>query len=167
MGRTGVDTRCDYCPQATAKKRSAQPAALAAPSAIRAFGSCLAVAIYATILSNRLTTTIRANVVPAAEAAGLPASSIPALISGLGGTTSPNSTAVPGINPHTLASVSQAYRVANSQAYRTVFLASFAFGGLCMILCWFVSQNDRMKDHFVAGKIHKTTNEKALEIEEG
>ena len=108
--------------------------------AIWAFGSVLAVAIYAITLTSRLTTTIPANVVPAAEQAGLPASSIPALISGLGGRTSLNSTVVPGITPQILAVASQAYRVANAQAYKTVFLASFAFGGLGMIICWFVRQ---------------------------
>jgi hypothetical protein len=35
-----------------------------------------------------------------------------------------------------------AYRVANAEAYRTVFLVSFAFGGIGMILCWFVAQKD-------------------------
>lgn len=134
---------------------------------IRSFGSILAVAIYATTLTNRLATTIPANVVPAAEKAGLPAASIPALISGLGGTTSLNSTAVPGITPHILNVASLAYRVANAQAYRTVFLASFAFGGLGLILCWFVAQNDRTKDNFVAGHIHKTADEKALEEQQG
>lgn len=134
---------------------------------IRSFGSILAVAIYATTLTNRLTTTVPANVVPAALRAGLPASSIPALITGLGGTTSLNSTAVPGINAHILDVASLAYRVANSQAYRTVFLASFAFGGLGMILCWFVAQNDKTKDNFVAGHIHRTADEKALETEQG
>ena len=35
-----------------------------------------------------------------------------------------------------------AYRVANAEAYRTVFLVSFAFGGIGMTLCWFVAQKD-------------------------
>ena len=134
---------------------------------IRSFGSILAVAIYATTLSNRLATTIPANVVPAAEGAGLPASSIPALISGLGGLTPLTPAAVPGVNAKVLAAAGQAYRVANAQAYKTVFLASFAFGGLGMILCWFVAQNDRTKDNFVAGHIHKTSDEKALEEQQG
>lgn len=43
---------------------------------IRAFGSVIAVAVLSTTLSNRVTTTIPANVVPVAENAGLPASSV-------------------------------------------------------------------------------------------
>lgn len=53
---------------------------------IRSFGSVIAVAVLTTTLSNRLSTTIPANVKPTAEKAGLPASSIPALLSGLAGT---------------------------------------------------------------------------------
>lgn len=133
--------------------------------AIRAFGSVLAVAIYATTLTNRLKTTIPANVVPAAVNAGLPASSIPSLISGLGGTTVLNTTTVPGLTENIVAVASQAYRVANAEAYRTVFLASFAFGGLGMIICWFVAQNDASTENYVAGHIHKPKEEKALESE--
>jgi ABC-type Mn2+/Zn2+ transport system permease subunit len=60
-----------------------------------------------------------------------------------------------------------AYRVANAQAYWTIFLASFAFGALGMILAWFVAQNDKSKENVVAGIIHSTADEKALETEEG
>jgi hypothetical protein len=134
---------------------------------IRAFGSVIAVAVLSTTLSNRLTTTIPANVVPVAENAGLPASSIPALISGLGGTTALNSTLVPGLTPQIIELASQAYRVANAQAYRTVFLVSFGFGGIGVILCWFVAQNDASQNDFVATHIHKTSEEKALEQQEG
>lgn len=132
--------------------------------AIRAFGSILAVAIYATTLANRLNTTIPANVVPAAENAGLPTSSIPTFIMALGGT---NTTAVPGLTPSILAVTEQAYKVANAQAYRTVFLANFAFGCLGMVICWFVAQNDRSKENFVGANIHRVKDEKALEGESG
>jgi hypothetical protein len=128
--------------------------------AIRAFGSIFAVTIYATTLANRLTTTIPANVIPAAERAGLPASSIPSLLMALGGT---NTTPVPGLTPNKFVIAEQAYKVANAQAYRTVFLASFAFGGLGMVICWFVAQNDRSKDNFIGANIHKVRDEKALE----
>jgi hypothetical protein len=89
------------------------------------------------------------------------------LLTGLAGTTGLNSTAVPGLNDQILGTAWMAYRVANSQAYRTVSLASFAFGGLGMILCWFVAQNDKSQENFVAAKIHSTADEKALEEQEG
>lgn len=134
---------------------------------IRSFGAVIAVAIYATTLNNRLASTIPTQVYPAAIGAGLPASSVPALISALSGTTSLNSTAVPGLTAHILDVASYAYRVANAQAYRTVFLASFAFGGLGMILCWFVAQNDESQQDFVAGHIHSKREEKTLEEQQG
>ena len=47
------------------------------------------------------------------------------------------------------------------------FYTSFAFGGIGMILCWFVANNDRELDDFVAGHVHKVRDEKSLEKEEG
>lgn len=132
---------------------------------IRSFGSVIAVAVLSATLTNRLAITIPAVVVPAAERAGLPAASIPALISGLAGTTALNSTTVPGLTSEITTIALQAYKVANSQAYSTVFLVSFAFGGIGMVLCWFVAQNDASLDSFVAGQIHKTGDEKMLEGE--
>ncbi|KAK4998648.1 hypothetical protein LTR66_002152 [Elasticomyces elasticus] len=133
---------------------------------IRSFGSVIAVAVLSATLKNRLATTIPAIVVPAAENAGLPTASIPALISGLGGLTALNNTTVPGLTTDIMTTALHAYKVANSQAYSTVFLVSFAFGGIGMIICWFVAQNDASLDTFVAGYIHKTSEEKALETDQ-
>lgn len=133
--------------------------------AIRAFGSVLAVAVFSTTLSSRLQTTIPQYVVSAAEKAGL-RSSIPALVKGLGGTFALNSTNVPGLTSQITEVASAAYRYANSEAYKTVFFLSFAFGGLGMILCWFVANNDHSKDGFVAGHIHEK-EEKDLELQTG
>ena len=36
-----------------------------------------------------------------------------------------------------------------------------------MVLCWFVAQNDASMDDYVAGHIHKTSEEKKLEEEQG
>ncbi|KAL2353829.1 fungal trichothecene efflux pump [Cryomyces antarcticus] len=134
---------------------------------IRSFGSVIAEAIYTTILANRLARTIPALVPAAAENAGLPATSIPALLTGLAGTTNLTAAAVPGLNANILNAAGDAYRLANSQAYQTVFLASFAFGGLGMVLCWFTGGVDKSKDDFVAGHIHKHKEERALEEERG
>lgn len=132
---------------------------------IRSFGSAIAIAVLSTTFTNRLQVTIPQVVVPAAEGAGLPASSIPSLISGLAGTTVLNSTTVPGLTDNILAIADHAYKVANAKAYSTVFLVSFAFGGIGMILCWFVAQNDASMENFVAGHIHEVKEEKVLEQE--
>ncbi|EXJ66149.1 uncharacterized protein A1O5_10765 [Cladophialophora psammophila CBS 110553] len=132
---------------------------------IRLFFSCVSLAIYGTTLTNRLATTIPANILPAMADAGLPSSSIPALLSGLSGATALNETTVAGLNPHILSIAQTAYRVANAQAYRTVFLVSLAFTGPGMILVWFTSQNDRAKEDLIAGHIHKRGEERALETQ--
>ncbi|KAK5117508.1 hypothetical protein LTR85_008893 [Meristemomyces frigidus] len=135
--------------------------------AIRSFVSVLAVAIYSTVLGNRLNTTIPQYVPPAVEQAGLPANSVAALVQELGGQGPLTASAVPGLTPAINATAIAAYRYANAQAYRTVFLTSFAFGGTGMILCWFVANNDKSKDTFVAGRVHDPRKAKALEVEEG
>ena len=135
--------------------------------AIRSFVSVLAIAIYSTVLTNRLTKNVAKYVPVAVEQAGLPASSVPALIQGLSGSGSLSASAVPGLSPAINATAATAYRYANSQAYRTVFLTSFAFGGIGMILCWFVADNDKSKEDYVAGHVHDPRKAKALEHEEG
>jgi len=135
--------------------------------AIRSFVSVLAIAIYSTVLTNRLTKNVAKYVPVAVEQAGLPASSVPALIQGLSGSGSLSASAVPGLSPAINATAATAYRYANSQAYRTVFLTSFAFGGIGMILCWFVADNDKSKEDYVAGHVHDPRKAKALENEEG
>ncbi|TKA73528.1 hypothetical protein B0A55_05323 [Friedmanniomyces simplex] len=134
---------------------------------IRSFVSAIAVAIYSTVLKNRLNTTIPQYVAPAAKQAGLPTSSLPALIVGLGGTGPLTTTAVPGLTSAIEVAAITAYRYANSQAYRTVFFTSFAFGGAGMILVWFVANNDKSKENFVGGHVHDPRQEKALEVEVG
>ncbi|TKA38634.1 hypothetical protein B0A54_09570 [Friedmanniomyces endolithicus] len=134
---------------------------------IRSFVSAIAVAIYSTVLKNRLNTTIPQYVAPAAEQAGLPPSSLPALILGLGGTGPLTATAVPGLTSAIEAAATTAYRYANAQAYRTIFFTSFAFGGAGMILVWFVADKDKTKENFVGGHVHDPRQEKALEGEKG
>lgn len=134
--------------------------------AVRIFGGCVAVAIYSTVLNNRLATTIPDRVIPAAIGAGLPNSSISALISGLEGEISVNPSNIPGLTDRIFDIASFAFRQANADAYKTVFYTSFAFSGIGMILCWFVAQNDASTLDFVAGHIHRPDEEKELEAQE-
>lgn len=88
--------------------------------AIRSFVSVLATAIYSTVLVNRQNKTIPQYVPPAAEQAGLPKSSVEALIAGLSGKGPLTKAAVPGLTDHILNVATKAYTVANSEAYKTV-----------------------------------------------
>ncbi|CAK7233857.1 hypothetical protein SBRCBS47491_008753 [Sporothrix bragantina] len=115
--------------------------------------SVLGSVIYSAILTNRLKKTIPALVPAAAEAAGLPASSVTALIAYLGGTG--KEAAVVGLTPSILAAATTAYRDANAQAYQTVMLTTIAFGGISMICAWFTPAIDQEKAHLVSTVLEK------------
>jgi hypothetical protein len=116
--------------------------------AIRSLGGTVASTVHSVILANRLARTVPSHITPAATESGLPASSIPALLTALSGTG--NTTMVPGITPQIAASVGQAFQVANSEAYKTVFLSTLAFSGLSMIMLWWVPKLDKRKRLYVS-----------------
>jgi MFS family permease len=123
--------------------------------AIRSLGGTVASAIYSSVLTNRLAQTIPQYVLSAAIGAGLPASSGPALIEAL---TSPGTTSlakVPGINASIRGAASAAYQIANSEAYKTVFLTTIAFSGLSMIALWWVPKLDPRKKSYVSRTIQR------------
>src|SRR6185437_5736776 len=113
----------------------------------------LAASIYVSILNNRLATTLSANVSPAASKAGLPTADLPALFAALAAGTQTALEAVPGINPTIIAAVRDAVKVAYSQAFKTVYLTSIAFGGLAIIAALFITSVDGLLTDFVARKI--------------
>lgn len=128
-------------------------------ASLRTLAGGIASTIYTTILTNRLGDTIPAIVPAAAVGAGLPESSLPALLSALSGTISADK--VPGITPAILAIATDAYRTAYSEAISTVFLASIAFGGSAIIACWWVPDRDDSMKHLVVKRLHnpKETND--------
>lgn len=130
---------------------------------IRAFGSTIATTILSTILATRLQTTIPQYVVPAAVSAGLSATAIPALISGLGGIAPLTESTVPGLNSEIMVTAKSAYQVAHAEAFKTVFLANLAFGGVGLFLVWFVLNKDPSTEDYVAAHLHHVKDEEALE----
>jgi hypothetical protein len=113
----------------------------------------LVASIYVSILTNRLATTLPANVAPAASKAGLPTAALPALFAALAAGTPKALEAVPGINPTIIAVVGDAVKTAYSQAFKTVYLTSIAFGGMAIIAALFVTSIDNLLTDFVARKI--------------
>ena len=89
-------------------------------AAIRSFVSILATAMYSTVLVNRQNKTIPHYVPPTAEKAGLPKSSVAALIKVLSGEGPLAKSAVPDLTPAITAAAIQAFTVANAEAYKTV-----------------------------------------------
>lgn len=122
------------------------------------------VAIYVTIMTNRLGETIPAQVPPAVVDAGLPASSVPAFLQAfsLGAEAF---AAVPGITPQIIAIGTRAYQNASADAFRTVYLATIAFSGLSVILTWWAPNTDHLMSGKVAATLHHEaqSNEKIAE----
>ncbi|KAH7119864.1 fungal trichothecene efflux pump [Dendryphion nanum] len=99
-------------------------------ASIRAAGGSVAVAVYSTILTNRLSTTIPSVVGSAAVSAGLPEEQLPEV---LGAVSAGTLAQVPGITQSVIASITEALPTAYGQAFKTVYLASLGFGGIAII----------------------------------
>jgi hypothetical protein len=125
---------------------------------IRFLISSIAATVYSVILSNRLTKTIAAQVPPALLAAGLPATSIPSFIAAfaLGPTAF---AAVPGVTPDIIAAGSSAYKHANADAYRTVFLSNIAFSGVAIVCSLLLPNVDHLLTNQVATTLHQGRDE--------
>jgi hypothetical protein len=85
--------------------------------------------------------------------AGLPSADLPALFAALATGTATAMEAVPGITPTVIAAVGDAVKVAYSQAFKTVYLTSIAFGGLSIIAALFITSIDDLMTDFIARKI--------------
>lgn len=121
---------------------------------VRAFISAICVAVYATVLTNRLTTTISTQVPAALVAAGLPASSVVQFLGAFTIGTPAAFEAVPGATADIIAIGARAYKVANADAFSTVYLTSLAFTGVAIILTWFAPNTDDLMSSKVAATLH-------------
>ncbi|ORY09230.1 fungal trichothecene efflux pump [Clohesyomyces aquaticus] len=99
-------------------------------ASIRAAGGSIAVAVYSTVLTNRLSTTIPSVVGGAAVDAGLPASELPTVLTAVAAGTLAK---VPGVSQGVMTAIAAAIPTAYGQAFKTVYLASLGFGGIAII----------------------------------
>ncbi|KAH7162102.1 fungal trichothecene efflux pump [Dactylonectria estremocensis] len=129
-------------------------------ASIRSAGGSIAVAVYTSILSNRLTDTIPNNVIPAAEEAGMPDSQASDLLAAVtAGDLSSFSDAVQ-------AAVADALPTAYAQAFKTVYLASLGFGAIAIVGCLFSKDakkhlTDKVERRMHDGKVTKKTRDGA------
>lgn len=121
---------------------------------IRAAICAILVAIYTTTLTNRLTTTVPERVPPAVINAGLPSSSVEAFIAAISLGKTDALEAIPGINSDIIAVGIKAYKLANSDAFRTVYLTTIAFSGVAVILTFFAPNTEK----FMTNKVVATLN---------
>ncbi|KAJ5270830.1 hypothetical protein N7505_006588 [Penicillium chrysogenum] len=119
---------------------------------IRLAGTSVAVAMYNTILNNRLLQTIPAAVTPVALSAGVPESFIPQLIANLTRTNRVGG-GIPGLTAGDVPLIQSAFQLGNSQAYSTVFLSTLGFGGVALILCFLIGGVDESNGEYVAALI--------------
>lgn len=131
---------------------------------LRLFVSTVAVAIYTTVQTNKLSSTVPREIAKAVANTSLPESSLPALVAAFTGTGS--TTNVTGATDEIIELARGGYRKGYSQAIATVFLTNLAFCGISLILSFFVANNDASQDNFIAGHIHTKAEERALERED-
>ena len=121
---------------------------------VRSIISSISQAVYVAILTNRLSTTIPEEVPPALIDAGLPSSSVPDFLAAITAGTAGAFAAVSGATASIIATGLDAYRQANADAYRTVYLATIAFSGVAVILTWFAPNTDHLMTGKVAATLH-------------
>jgi hypothetical protein len=139
---------------------------------IRPVISAILIAIYTTILSNRLTTTISIQVPAAVIGAGLPVTSVADFIGAFSIGTPAAFDAVAGITPNILAAGTRAYKVAKADAYKTVYLSTIAFSAVAVILTWFAPNTDNIMSQKVVATLkneddtltRKMTHEQAEQV---
>jgi len=132
----------------------------------RAVTGTIAISIYVCIYSNKLTTYLPRDIVPAVESAGLPASSVPALFAAMTNGTNAAFQSVPGINAKILAAFATATKDAYTSAFKVVYLSSLAFAGIAVIASLFVTDIDKYMTNFVNKTIHKPQLSNKHETEE-
>jgi hypothetical protein len=129
---------------------------------LRAAISAVSSAVYTAVLSNRLSQTISSEVPSALIKAGLPATSVADFIAAISIGTPAAFSKVAGISDSITAAGLSAYKVANADAYRTVFLTTIAFSGLALVLSFFVPNVEERLTGDVAATLHNRGDEKTV-----
>ena len=117
---------------------------------IRGKGGAIAQALYVSVLTNELGKKIPANVVPAALNAGLPESSVSAL---LASTATGDFSAVPGITNDILASVGAAIKTSYVESFRIVFYTTIPFSFILLAVSFLVPNMEKFLGYNVAKKL--------------
>ncbi|ORY07019.1 fungal trichothecene efflux pump [Clohesyomyces aquaticus] len=144
----------------TARNQAELGTASGTAGSIRFLISSIASTIYNVVLSNKLAKNTASLVPPALAAAGLPTSSIKSFILAL---PTKKFTKVPGVTAEVIKAGLAAYKEANVQSFRVVFLTTIAFTGLAVLLSLFLPDIDKLLTTKVAvtlGKNEKVADEK-------
>jgi hypothetical protein len=116
--------------------------------------STVASTIYSVVLATRTATELGRQIPAAVLAAGLPTDSVSAYMTAIAaGGSKALLSEVQGLTPEVLAAGTEAYRWAYTDAYKTIFLVSLAFGGLAIIASFFIPDVDHLMDGKVAATL--------------
>jgi hypothetical protein len=125
--------------------------------AIRSAAGAIATAMYSSILTSESSRHLPNYVGPAAIEAGLPESSVPALLAGLSTGTFSD---VEGITAGITAAAQEAARNAYSISYRTVFLCTLPFGVILLIASVLAPNVEDYLTDDVARRLHMPNEDK-------
>jgi len=115
----------------------------------------IVVAVYTTVLTNRLTQTVSGEVPKKLTDAGLPAASIADFIAAISAGATAALEAIPGITDQIIAAGVAAYKQANADAYRTVYLTTLAFSGVAICLTWWAPDTEKYMTNHIAATLHR------------
>jgi hypothetical protein len=145
-----------------AKRQNELGTASGIAGAIRFLIASISSTIYTVVLNNELADKVAPRVTSAVEGAGLPSSSVAQFIQALsaGAATLDQ---VSGVTPEIIVVGTDAYKEANASAYRTVFLTTIAFSGICVICALLLPNVDHLLTKQVATTLrrHEKTEKEA------
>lgn len=137
-------------------------------SSTRTWVAGIALAIYTSVLNNKLAEFIPVAVVPAVEKVGLSVDTVPDVLKGLAAGSLGD---IPGITPSIAASLTDTYQTAYARALRIVYLVSLVFGGLAILGASFAKNADDDFNSGVARKMHgkevENLEQKGLKAQQG
>jgi hypothetical protein len=127
---------------------------------IRTGISAIASSMYSSVLATESAKYIPQKVAPAALAAGLPPSSLPALFQSI---TLGDLSTVPGISTEIIAATGAAVKEAYTLSFRTVYLSTLPFGTLLIIAAIFSPNVEQFLTDEVARKMHRRSAKSEVE----
>ncbi|KAK4551910.1 hypothetical protein LTR86_010811 [Recurvomyces mirabilis] len=124
-------------------------------SSVRQVFGIIAVSIYLAVYKSQLSTRLPRYVATAAEAAGLPPTSLTSLLTAVENGTVAALQAVPGISESITEAVALGSRQASTESLRTVYLATLAFTGVGLAAAFFIKEVDSLLTDYVNKTIRK------------
>ncbi|KAK7429333.1 hypothetical protein QQZ08_004145 [Neonectria magnoliae] len=122
-------------------------------ASMRAVTGTVALSIYVSIFTDKLTAFLPRDITAAVTKAGLPESSLPDLFTAIGNGTSSAFDSIPRINATILAAVDEG-TTGCKNTFQILYLSSLAFGIIAIVSAFFLQDVSHLLTGFVNKKIH-------------